>query len=371
MTGGVEAVERQFGITFRQGIELNGTEDVMTQVLHSDLQRIVARGGVEKLIGIEKGKISEPLFVQVEEYHDVSMSLREAAKLTASGIEKNTKRCLKMVLSDGVNTIPAIEMKRNNALDSLVPGCKLLLNNFEVRLGNILIESNTPIKSLGGQNLELIELNAHSWKHDMLQVVGKEYFMRQNQQQALPSPPPQPSQQEQVKRSRVQPQPPVEQLSLAELFQLKSTSAETPRVLVTRAILVEIVGSFTYHTGQYVLSVLLDDGSARVVCNIEDAVVQKLINLPAPELLRIRHSDDNQFQQIASKFQDMLEQLGPKMFKLKQLESTPVICAINDLTVESTNKMEESVPFLMSRLARSTNPEAAKLAQMLVARGLS
>ena len=237
----IQTLEKQFGITFRDGFQLNDSQDATTQLLHGDLRRMVAKGGVERLLKIEKDQISNQLFVQVEEFHDVSMSLRDAAKQTASGIDrKATKRCLNLILTDGLNSISAVEMQRNESLNDLVPGSKLFLNNFEVRLGTILIQNDTTIRILGGQCLELIELNALSWKNEMLQVVGKPYFMNVKPPETKiesPQHPQQSNQREQSKRHRVTS---TKQLSLAELFQTKSTSATIPDTLVTRAILVEV-----------------------------------------------------------------------------------------------------------------------------------
>ena len=212
-----------------QGISQD-PDDLIAALLDCDItpcddspgDNVVQNGGfadyMSAVANSGNAEILTNVFVQVEEYFDASISVRQAAKLVAAGgrgWSEGKKRLLNLVLTDGVHTLPAIEFTRCPALDRVSPGCKLLLAPREnaplvVTRGRLLLRADN-VQYLGGTVRELAEADAAYWRERMLEVVGKPYVVRQHSSQpqvsGVPQQAPQVAASSHVQRQPQQQQP--------------------------------------------------------------------------------------------------------------------------------------------------------------------
>eukprot|EP01065_Artemidia_motanka_P044000 TRINITY_DN619_c0_g1_i1.p1 TRINITY_DN619_c0_g1~~TRINITY_DN619_c0_g1_i1.p1 ORF type:complete len:534 (+),score=122.98 TRINITY_DN619_c0_g1_i1:54-1655(+) len=140
----------------------------------------------------QNGRLSGCMLVQVDEAVDVSISLRQGALAVAGGAHPmlaSPKRCLRLWLTDGVGGRPALERRRCSALDSVVPGCKLLLKDCQVQRG-VLVLTPDCVTMIGGQVRRFVQLDLKMWEKRLLKLDGKPYLTSLDLAAPQDAPPP-------------------------------------------------------------------------------------------------------------------------------------------------------------------------------------
>ena len=176
-----------FGLTLRGSWGgAGGSTDpdvVMGVLLNTDIAPDAAGGPVVEASGLDRvlgGVEGAAAVVQVEEYEDCSVPLRDAAKIVAGGgrgWSGGVKRVLKMVVTDGLHRMRAVELHRCPSLDTISPGCKLVLRPpLTLQRGTLILEPHN-VAHIGGVVALLAHKEAEFWKTQMIATVGKPYLI--------------------------------------------------------------------------------------------------------------------------------------------------------------------------------------------------
>eukprot|EP01063_Lacrimia_lanifica_P014605 TRINITY_DN2116_c0_g2_i1.p1 TRINITY_DN2116_c0_g2~~TRINITY_DN2116_c0_g2_i1.p1 ORF type:complete len:411 (+),score=98.18 TRINITY_DN2116_c0_g2_i1:64-1296(+) len=348
-------------------------------------------------LGEARAVVAGPVLVQVDEVVDVSLPAREAAKNVAAGgrgwNHNTAKRLLRLALSDGVRAFPALEARPCPGLDaSLIPGCKLLLRNVEFRHGTALLTPDTA-QPLGGHVEALCQLDAAHWQQALLGVVGKPYLSAVPQQavpqQALPAPPapaqtptppatpppapqlppaaPQPPQAP-PQPPQAPPQAPAPALHyLADVLGQRVASGP----VTVRAYIADLNGALEYQNqeGVYRLSVIIDDGTARLACDLPHAIIQDKIGAEPAELVRCQAAGHARFGELTSRFQGWLEDGVARRFTVALAPPRPpTIDAVAEFTTAAAAPLAAQAQTLLAGAQRSRDPGAQRLVAMAVQR---
>jgi hypothetical protein len=129
----------------------------LKSVIDLDVKR-VARGfpALASLNATSNLTLSGPLFLQIDSIENANAPKRAARPASTDTDTADTsltaRRCLRLRLSDGVNTIDALELDPIDALsfDATPPGTKLVLRHVRVQRGWLLLTSGN-VQVLGGR----------------------------------------------------------------------------------------------------------------------------------------------------------------------------------------------------------------------------
>ncbi|KAI7842146.1 hypothetical protein COHA_004170 [Chlorella ohadii] len=108
---------------------------VLQQLLAADLNQCGAPSLPPGVQGLHDTTLPGKLLLQVDEVFNIGAAVRERYSGNDGG-----QRCLKLLLTDGVQQVAAVEYRHTPALHSAMPaGCKLVVQGAAVRRGMLLL----------------------------------------------------------------------------------------------------------------------------------------------------------------------------------------------------------------------------------------
>ncbi|EFN57844.1 hypothetical protein CHLNCDRAFT_51164 [Chlorella variabilis] len=141
---------------------------VLQQLLHSDLNQCGAAALPQEVQALHDTVLPGKLVLQVDEVVNIGVAVRERY----SGND-GSSRCLKLLLTDGVQHVAAMEYRPTPALHSAMPaGTKLVVQGAAVRRGILLLTPQT-CAVLGGRVARLEEARQRMVAHWTQPAVGR------------------------------------------------------------------------------------------------------------------------------------------------------------------------------------------------------
>lgn len=141
------------------------TVDALYKMLvNVNLDGACESGRLERNVGsLQAATINGPVLTQIMTVRDLTQPLRPCADMldgeevwSAANHKNSDRRLLKLVLTDGAVTVPAVELATSKRITKIpMPGEKVVLRNAEVKHGMVII-TDSSVELVGGRVEQLV-----------------------------------------------------------------------------------------------------------------------------------------------------------------------------------------------------------------------